>query len=170
MPSRSNKITSAAVLTAAGLILGYIESFIVLPVHVPGVRIGLANITTLIMLYLEGPLWALAVSLVRVTLSSLLFGTPVSFLYSFAGAVLALLGMILLKRFDFSVYSVSITGAVLHNFAQITVAMFFVGSSYVFIYVPVLMIAGIIAGLAVGYLSSVIIRRVEKRYKREGKT
>ena len=161
MPSRSRKITGAAALTAAGLMIGYIESFIVLPVHVPGVRIGLANITTIIALYLGGPVYAAVVAAARVVLSSVLFGSPVSFIYSICGAFLALVGMCVLKRLDFSVYGTSVFGAVLHNMAQILVAMVMIGSTYMLMYIPVLVLAGTGAGLIVGYLSNILISRIK---------
>ncbi len=160
MRSPSSKITVAALLSAAGLVTGYLESFIVLPVNIPGIRIGLANITTVIAMYTAGPLYALIVSSVRVILSSLLFGSPVSFLYSFCGAILALAGMVLFKKLGFSIYGVSVTGAVLHNLAQITVAFFMVGSGYMFVYMPVLILTGIGAGLIVGYLSKILTARI----------
>ena len=104
MRSRNNTIAYAAVFTAIGLILGYIDSMIPLPVRVPGVRLGIANIVTVISLILEGPLLALAVLTVRVLLSALLFGTPVSFIYSICGALVSLAGMCLMGRMGFSVY------------------------------------------------------------------
>lgn len=160
MRSRSNKITGAAVLTAVGLILGYLETFIVLPVGVPGIRIGLANITTLIALYLAGPLYGACVAAVRVALSAVLFGSPVSFIYSISGAILAFAGMCFLKKLDFSIYGVSVIGAVLHNLAQIIVAYFMVGSGYMFFYTPVLVLAGVAAGIIVGYISNVLLKRM----------
>ena len=160
MRSLSNKITVAALLSAVGLMIGYLESFIVLPVNIPGIRIGLANITTVIAMYTAGPVFALIVSSVRVMLSSLLFGSPVSFLYSFSGAILALAGMCVFRKLGFSVYGVSVIGAVLHNLAQISIAFFMVGNGYVFGYMPVLILTGVAAGLIVGYLSKIMIGRL----------
>ena len=160
MPSQSKRITICALLTTAGLILGYLESFIVLPVHIPGIRIGLANTVSLIALYITGPVSSAVVAVLRVTLSGLLFGSPISFAYSLAGALVSVTGMYVMKKLGFSIYSVSVTGALLHNTAQIVVARFFVGSGYVFVYIPVLWAAGIIAGLFVGFLSNILISRL----------
>ena len=156
----SKTVTTCAVFTAIGLILGYIESFIVIPVRIPGIRIGLANTVTLIMMYLLGPLPTVFVLLARITLSALLFGSPVSFIYSLAGALAAFGGMLLFKKLGFSVYGVSVFGAVLHNTAQVVTAWFFVGSTYVFYYIFMLIPAGIICGLAVGAISAVLIGRL----------
>jgi heptaprenyl diphosphate synthase len=158
----SNRITRLAALTAVGMILGYLESFIVIPIAVPGIRLGLSNIITLITLYLEGPLAAFAVTGSRVLLSALLFGSPVSFLYSISGAVLALAGMYLMRSAGFSIYGVSVSGAVLHNMAQLIVACFLVGSGYVFVYIPVLLFAGTLAGLVVGFLANILIQRLKR--------
>lgn len=158
--SRSKKVTVCAALVAVGLIIGYIESFIILPVNVPGIRIGLANIVSIIALYLFGPGYSAAVLILRVILASMLFGSPVSFSYSIAGALCAFAAMVTLKRFGFSVYGVSVGGGAAHNIAQLAVAYFFVGSAYVFTYMPALVLAGIIAGLITGALSDVIGKRL----------
>ena len=160
MPSRSKKITICAAFTAVGLVLGYIESFIVFPIRVPGVRIGLANIVTVMCLYTLGASYSAIVLLIRIVLSAILFGSPVSFAYSAAGASAALLGMILLKRSGFSIYGVSFFGAVIHNVAQTAVAYFMVTSVYIFTYLPVLIIAGAFAGLITGFIANILIKRL----------
>ena len=160
MRSRSKIIAVSAVFAAIGIILGYIETFIVIPVRVPGLRIGLSNIITVISLYLLGPAYAAAVLFIRVALSAVLFGSPVSFIYSCSGAASALIGMILMKKMGFSVYGVSVFGAAVHNTAQITVAMILVGSTYVIYYLPVLVIAAVATGLLIGYLSHVLIGKL----------
>ncbi len=149
-----------AALTAAGLILGYLESFIVLPVHIPGVRIGLANIVSLMAFYIAGPVYAVTVTCLRVILSAVLFGSPVSFIYSISGAVMALLGMYVFSKAGFSIYGVSVACAVLHNTAQICVAFILVGSGYVFYYLAPLCGVAVITGLIVGFLSDVLINRL----------
>ncbi len=162
MLSRSKRITVCAMLIAVGIILGYLESVIVIPLNVPGVRIGLANTATIVALYLFGPLYALAVLIIRVLLSAALFGSFTAFAYSMAGAVVSFIGMLILKHYDFSVYSVSVSGAVLHNAAQTAVAAWFVGSSYVFMYLPALSMFAVAAGMFTGFISAVLIRRLGK--------
>ena len=80
MQSRSKQITVCALLAAIGLILGYIESFIVIPVRIPGIRIGLANLVTVTLLFLMGPSYAFIVLILRVMMSALLFGSGISFM------------------------------------------------------------------------------------------
>ena len=160
MRSRSRMIPVLAAFAAVGMILGYIESFIVLPVNVPGIRIGFANTACVMVLYLFGPFAAGTVQFVRVVLSALLFGSPISLAYSLTGAAFSLAAMIAGKRFGFSVYGVSILGAVFHNIAQTVTAVFFTGSIYVLMYIPALMIAGVLTGTLIGFLSDILMKRL----------
>lgn len=166
MRSRTELITQTAAFTAAGLVLSYLETFIVLPVSVPGIRIGLANVSTILALYLCGPLSALTVTLIRVSLASVLFQTPVSFMYSIAGGLVSLAGMIVCRRTGFSVYGVSVSGAVLHNISQVCVAAVLIGNSYIFSIIPVLAGAGVGAGLLTGLCASVLKKRLEYIFNR----
>ncbi len=161
MRSQSRNISICAAFTALGILVSYLESFIVLPVRIPGMRIGLANIITLIALYLMGPLYAAIILVVRVILSALLFGSLTSFVYSFTGASFAYFAMIIIKRFAFSIYSVSVTGAVFHNIGQITAASVLMGSAYVFMYLPVLTLTGVIFGLLTGHLGRMLSDRLK---------
>lgn len=160
MQSRSRMISICAVLTAAGLILGYIESFLVIPVRIPGIRIGIANISTLVCLYLCGPGYAAAVLTGRILLSAMLFGSPVSLMYSLTGGVFAMIAMTLFRRFGFSIYGVSVTGAAFHNTGQIFAAFFLMDNHYVFYYLPALTLAGVVTGLVTGAVSAVIVKRI----------
>lgn len=162
MRSQSKRYTLSALLTAVGLMIGYIETFIVIPVHVPGIRLGLANTVSLIALYLFGPLMGFAVLIMRVLLSAILFGGFTGFIYSVSGAIFSFALMLILKHFDFSIYSVSTAGAVMHNIAQLMVAYAVVGSVYILYYIPALILAGIIAGLSVGFISDILIKRLRR--------
>lgn len=151
-----------AALAATGMLVSYLESFIVLPVNIPGIRLGLANIATLMALYMMGPVYALYVLITRVLLSAILFGSATSFIYSLAGAVISYAAMLVIKRYDFSIYSVSATGAVFHNVSQIFAAYILVENGYVFMYMPALILAGVLAGLLTGYLSVTVLNRLNK--------
>ena len=165
--SLSRIVTVSAVFIAVGILLGYIESLFVIPVRIPGIRIGLANIVTVITLYLCGPYVTLVVLFARICLSALLFGSPISFSYSLAGAAAALSGMLLFKKLGFSVYGVSVIGAVLHNIAQIAVAGILVGNGYVLYYIFALIPAGVVSGLVVGIMSNILISRLKRFMMRE---
>ncbi len=102
-------------------------------------------------------------SLVRIVLTGFTFGNPVSMIYSLAGGILSLVIMILAKRSKtFSVTGVSVLGGVFHNFGQIMVAAVVVEMASLFYYLPVLILSGTIAGVAIGMLASILIQRLIK--------
>ena len=157
---KTKKITLLAMCIALAMILSYVESMIPSP-GIPGVKLGLANIVVVFALYKLGRAEAAGISLLRVFLVSLLFGHAASLMYSAAGAALSLLGMILLKKTDrLSCVAVSVIGGVLHNLGQILMAWLLMGPNVVY-YLPVLVLSGTVAGVAIGVVSALIVRRVD---------
>lgn len=161
MPSRSRIVATGSVLCAVGLLLGYIESFIVIPVRIPGIRIGIANIITVMTVFCFGPAFSVTVLFLRVSLSALLFGSPVSFVYSLLGGMSALAVMYLFKKLGFTVFGVSVAGATAHNIAQLLAAMVLIGSRYILYYIPALTLAGVVAGIITGGIARVVISRLD---------
>lgn len=156
---RWKKVSLLGLCTALAMALSFLESLV--PPLMPGVKIGLANIVAVFVLYRVGAKEAAAVSLVRITLASLLFGSATGFAYSLAGGALSLLAMILLKRTArFSCVSVSVVGGVCHNIGQIAVACYVTGTRQLVWYLPVLLLSGIAAGAAIGLLSGIILQRL----------
>ena len=101
------------------------------------------------------------ISMIRVVLVSLLFGSAASFLYSLAGAVLSLLGMALLKKTGkFTEIVVSVAGGVLHNIGQIAMASIILETDALRYYLPFLLVSGILAGVVIGLISGILIRRI----------
>ena len=150
-------------LTALALILSYVESLIPAFVAVPGVKMGLANIVVVFALYTLGPGEAAIVSIIRVLLSSLLFGSILSLSYSAAGAIISLLSMIIMMKTKiFGVTSVSVTGGVFHNLGQILVACLVLETDVLLYYLPVLILSGTITGAVIGIASSIVIKRLQK--------
>jgi heptaprenyl diphosphate synthase len=159
--TKTRKLTIMALTTAIALVLSFIESQIPAFVAIPGVKIGLPNIAIVYALYRLGWKEAAVISMTRVVLVSLLFGSAASFLYSFAGAVLSLAGMTLLKKTGkFTEIVVSVAGGVLHNIGQIAMASFILETDVLRYYLPFLLISGILAGVAVGLVSGILIRRI----------
>ncbi len=160
--NKTKRLTLLALSVAIAMILSYIE--LLLPpifTAVPGVKMGLANIVALFILYKLGPVEAFAVSIIRVSMSALLFGTVLTFVYSLVGATLSLLVMWLLKRTDlFSVTGVSISGAVTHNLGQILVAMIILGTKEIIYYMAILAVTGIISGVLVGLLAGLLVVKI----------
>ena len=119
-----NRVAYFGVFTALALMFSYIETMIPIQFGVPGIKLGLANIMIVIMLYKSSAKEALLLSIVRIMLSGFLFGNLSSILYSIAGGVLSLGIMTLLKKQGgFSVIGVSVAGGVSHNVGQLIVAM-----------------------------------------------
>ena len=160
------KIARMGLLVALSMILSYVESLIPAFVAVPGVKVGLANIVVIFALYTLGPIEALTVSLLRVILSSFLFGSVLSLLYSLSGALLSLGGMILMKKVKiFSTTAVSVTGGVLHNVGQILVACLVLETDVLLYYLPVLILSGTITGAVIGIIASLVIKRLENNIR-----
>ena len=158
---KTQKLTVMALTTAIALVLSFIESQIPAFVAVPGVKMGLANIAIVSALYRLGWKEAAIISLIRVVLVSLLFGSAASFLYSLAGAVLSLLGMALLKKTGkFTEIVVSVAGGVLHNIGQIAMASIILETDALRYYLPFLLVSGILAGVVIGLISGILIRRI----------
>ena len=131
-------------------------------VAIPGVKLGLANIAVVFVLYKLGWKEAVLISLVRVFMVSVLFGTAVSLFYSVAGAVLSLTGMVLLKKTGlFSTVAVSVTGGVLHNVGQILMACLLLETNVIVYYLPFLILSGVIAGVVIGAVSAIMVTRVQ---------
>lgn len=163
MRLRSSKIASLGVLTAVGLLISYVESLFIIPIKVPGVRIGLSNLITIIVMYIFGPIEAFMVLITRVLLSGILFGNGLSLAYSISGAIFSYLLMVGFKRIKaFSIVGISVIGGVAHNIAQLIVAAFIMGNINVLYYLPVLLIFGCIAGFIIGMLSDVIFKRLNR--------
>ena len=162
----TRKIARMGLLVALSMILSYVESLIPAFVAVPGVKVGLANIVVIFALYTLGPIEALTVSLLRVILSSFLFGSVLSLLYSLSGALLSLGGMILMKKLKiFSTTVVSVTGGVLHNVGQILVACLVLETDVLLYYLPVLILSGTITGAVIGIIASLVIKRLENNIR-----
>jgi len=154
------KTKRLVLLTAVAMILSYVESL--LPsVGIPGVKMGLANIAVIFALFRFGWKEAAALSLVRVVLVSLLFGSVGAMLYSLAGAVLSLAVMALLRRIDrFSTVGISVAGGVAHNAGQILMAMLILQTKQLLGYLPVLAVSGIAGGVLTGLAAALLIRRI----------
>ena len=151
-----------ALAIALAMILSFVESQIPALVAIPGVKIGLANLAVVFVLYKLGWKEAVLISLIRVGLVSLLFGNFASLFYSVAGAVLSLTGMILLRKIkSLSTVTVSVSGGVLHNVGQIAMACILLETNVIKYYLPFLIVSGTVAGIAIGIVSAILINRVD---------
>ena len=160
---KSRRIAYLGLLTALAMILSFVESQIPALVAIPGIKVGLPNIAIVFVLYKMGPKTAIAISFVRVFLVSLLFGNLQVMTFSMAGALLSMVGMILLKKTGwFSVITVSIVGGILHNVGQIIAACIWTQTAEVALYLPVLLISGLVTGGLIGLAAGLMVKRFDK--------
>ena len=159
---RTKKLAVAALLTALALVLSYLEALVPLSIAVPGVKLGLPNLVVIFALYRLRPRTAALISLLRVALVSLLFGSALSLAYSAAGAVFSFLVMLCLKKSGvFGCVGVSVAGAVSHNLAQILTAAALLETSRLTWYFPVLCLSGTLAGVCIGLVSALLVKRID---------
>ncbi|MBR5817891.1 MAG: Gx transporter family protein [Clostridia bacterium] len=166
MTKKTKNLTILSMCTALAMILSFVESFV--PVPLPGIKLGLANTVTLFLLYTLGPISAAGVAIVRIFLSTLLFGAfPTALIYSLSGFVLSFLVMLLAKWvLPFGKVGVSVLGAVFHNLGQVIAACFVMGTPSLAVYFIPLLVSGTVAGVIVGILSGIVISKSEKIIKK----
>lgn len=159
---KASKLSLLALSVALAMILSYVESQLPTFVPIPGIKIGLANIVVVFALYKLGWKEALVVSAIRVFLVGLLFGSGVSLLYSATGAAVSFLAMVVLKNTKvFSHTAVSVAGGVMHNMGQLTMAAILMSTHIIRYYAPFLILSGTLAGIAIGLLAAVLVRRIQ---------
>lgn len=166
MTMKTRDTVLLSLLTAQAIVLHYIESFI--PVIAPGAKLGLANIMTIVTLYIFGTKYALMVSVIRILLGSLLSGNPMGILFGLAGGLLSLMIMAILKKYPkyFSLIGVSTAGAALHNLGQlITAALLYKTKGILFTYMPILMLTSAITGYFIGFASNHIIIYLKEHFE-----
>ena len=148
---RSSKVAQYGLFAALAILMGYVEMLIPLPLLVPGMKLGLANVIIVIVLYHMDIKSAFFISLVRVLMSGLLFQGFAGLLYSLAGALLSLGVMALLKKTGkVSITGVSVMGGVFHNVGQIIVAAAVVENIKMAYYLPFLLVTGVVTGFVIG--------------------
>ncbi|MCI6688846.1 MAG: Gx transporter family protein [Clostridiaceae bacterium] len=161
MQNKTKRLAFMGLLTALGLIIGYIEFLIPIPLGIPGVKPGFANIVIVWALYSLGPWEALMINGMRIFLSGFLFGNFSMILYSLAGAAVSFLCMCLAKKSGlFSMTGVSMIGGVMHNMGQLLVAMAVLETVSLVYYGPVLLAAGVITGLLIGIVTGEVKKRL----------
>jgi len=157
----TRKMVFLALLVAMGTALHVVEGMLSIPVPIPGVKLGLANIVTLLAIYLYGFRDGVTVALLRVLLGSLIGGMFLSpgFLLGLSGALSSALTMTLLLKQTrcFSMIGISMAGAVAHNIGQLLVASLLLQNSAVIYYLPLLLLTGIPTGILTGLLLNSLI-------------
>ena len=159
--NKVNQMTLCAILISMALVLSYIERFIPLQMFIPlpGIKLGLANIVTLMALFFLGEKSAFTILVLRCLLGSLFGGGIFGLAFSMTGGLLSMTVMCIFKRCRLiSIYGVSILGAAAHNIGQILVAVLLMGSVYVIGYLPYLLLVSVFTGMATGGICAGVFR------------
>ena len=166
MKIKTRELTLCAVLAALALALSYMESFfpLALIVPLPGVKLGLANIVTLIAMALLGRRQAGEILLVRIVLGSVFTGGVSAMLFSIAGGVFAYLVMCLtIRRLpERLLWVVSVLAAFGHNAGQLLVAVWVTGTPSILVYAPALVAASVVTGAFTGVAAMYLVRALRK--------
>ena len=158
------KIPYYGLFAALAILMGYVEFMIPVPVPIPGVKLGLANVIVIIMLYFMDAKSAFFVSLIRVLLSGLLFAGFAGMLYSMAGALCSFAVMVLLQRTGkFSMIGVSVAGGIFHNIGQIVVASLVVQNVRMAYYLPFLLVSGVVTGVLIGIVAQTALKHLSQK-------
>jgi heptaprenyl diphosphate synthase len=161
MKNKTRHLALCGLLLALALCLSWVERFIPLDlvVPLPGVKLGLANIVTLVVLYFFGPMTAFTVLVLRCILTSTFGGGPTALAFSLTGGLLAMAVMALARHLPFlSVYGVSVLGAAAHNTGQVLAAVVLLGSGYAVAYLAFLLAVSVAAGMLTGTVASLTFR------------
>ena len=160
------RLVLTALIAAVGMLLGYIETLVPLPIPVPGIKLGFANIAILFALYALDERMAAVVAIIKLLVTTFAFGSPFMALFSLGGTLLSFVAMVLLKRTGrIGIVGVSAVAGVMHNVGQLCVATFAMGTASVWGLLPILIVAGIATGVITGLLASLILKATESLVK-----
>lgn len=158
---KNAEVALYGLLIALSMVLSFVESLIPIPIPIPGAKLGLANLVTVAGLYLVGVRGTVVVTILRIVLIGFSFGNPYSMLYGLSGSILSLFVMAIAKKYRwFSAVGVSILGGIFHNIGQITFASLIVRTPELFYYLPFLLVSGMAAGVLIGILGGIMVKRL----------
>ena len=163
MTTRSKQVAYYGVFLGFCILMGWLERLIVLPLPVPGIRLGLANAAILVLLYHDGVKPAVAINALRIVLVNVMFAGLSGFIYAFFGAFLAMAVEIPLSRIKrIGVAGVSVAAAAAHIIGQLFAAQLMTASKAVWAYLPWLLIAAVLTGLLTGAIAAATLRYLPK--------
>lgn len=162
--AKTRKLALMALLTAIALTIFVIEAQIPAPVPIPGVKLGLANIITLITMCLLGKKEAGAVLLVRVLMGAMFAGSPSTLLFSAVGGLFAYLTMCLTVGLfgEDRLWIVSALAGIAHNAGQLLACVLVVKTPGVFAYAPILAASGVVTGVFTGFAAQNLLKALKK--------
>lgn len=162
------KITLLSLFLAIGILLNYIENCLPSFIPIPGVKLGIANIVSLIVLYFFDKKTYFLLGLLRIIIVGVLFSGlfTASFFLSLSGFISSsIILLILSMNKKISIYTLSVASAVFHSIGQILCASILYSSFYLLGYLSILTFTSAIAGLLIAYIAALIINQLEKTIK-----
>ena len=162
----TKQLAQCALLISLALVLSYMERFfpVQMLIPLPGIKLGLANIVTLVALQCLGSRSAFIILVLRCILGAVFGGGVTGLMFSLTGGVLSVLVMILAEKCPgFSIYGVSILGAAAHNIGQICAAMVLMRTVYIAAYLPWLLAVSLVTGFATGAMAAGVLRILRNR-------
>ncbi|MDD6920634.1 MAG: Gx transporter family protein [Eubacteriales bacterium] len=160
--SKANYVAITAVMVALAMMFSYVEAMFPIAIAIPGIKLGIANIVVLIALYLLNAKYALLINVIRIFLVGFLFTGTFGIIYSLAGGLLSYAVMVLLKKTNwFSIIGISMAGGVFHNLGQLITAGLIVENMNIFLYFPILLFSGMITGVLMGIVASIVMGRLK---------
>ncbi len=159
-----NRLTRMGLLTALALIIFMVEAQIPPLVPVPGVKLGLANIITVYAIFTLGPRDTLLILLSRIFLGSVFSGQMMTFFYSLSGGILCYLVMLLMRKLVTrrQIWVCSVMGAIAHNIGQIIAAILLARTPALIVYLPVLLLSGLLSGAFTGLCAQLVVDRLHQ--------
>ncbi len=159
--SQISSVTTLSLAVAAAFIFSYLEALFPFPLPFPGMKLGLANLVIVILLYKKGLASCIIVALLKNLLMALTFGNLFLFVYSMSGGLFSILFMWIMKhQTGFRILSVSAVGGIAHNLGQFLIASAMFGINTLLGYAPILYFSGMITGYLIGIISYECERRL----------
>lgn len=159
----TKKIATGGLMTALAIIISYIEFLIPFNLGIPGIKLGLANIVILFVIYNMKPTEAILINIIRVLVVGSLFGNMTSIIFALSGALLSFIAMMLIhKRTELHIVVVSVIGAICHIIGQLIAGLMWYPVRVLLYYSALLMVAAFVSGIVVG----IICDRINHLYKK----
>lgn len=157
--SLTERLVVSALLVALGVALQIFENMLPIMIAIPGGKIGLANIVTLVLLYIFDFKTAFNCSVLRAFVASVLYGGVSAIVYSVSAAIFstAVMAILIRRAKSLTPVGISVCGAFCHNAAQVFVASIMLSNVWIFTYLPILGIVSCVSGVVTGYASKLVL-------------
>ena len=164
------KIIILAILLSMAIILGYIDKLLPFKFYMLDIKVGLANIITIITLFIFDKKSAFIIGLLRVIILSLLFINVYNFIISLAAFIISIMFLFIsysflydnnINSYDYRIVIMSIISAFFHNMTQIFVVRYITNTTIVYNLITFFAVISIITGILIGIIAMLLIKRIK---------